>query len=99
MKGIGCVGVVILAACMTPAFSAERPYITPVNYPTPVSPGSSLSGVITNIDPVNRMIQVRQDSGMVQTIHLDEHIQLERNGQPAKLNTLSLGDSVTVTAN
>ena len=78
---------------------AERPYITPVNYPTPVPDGSSVSGTITNIDPVNKMIQVREPSGMVQTVHIDDHVQILRNSQPINLNTLSLGDSITVTAN
>ena len=72
--------------------------ITPVNYPTPLTVGSSVAGVITNIDPVNKMIQVREPSGMVQTIHVNEHIQILRNAQPVNFNTLTLGDSVTVTA-
>jgi hypothetical protein len=99
MKGIGVVRIVILTACLVPAFSAERPYITPVNYPTPMPAGSSISGEITNIDPVNKLIQIRELTGMVETIRIDDHIQILRNGQPTNLNSLSLGDSVTVSAN
>jgi hypothetical protein len=72
--------------------------VTPVNYPTPTPPGFSIYGVITNIDPVNRMIQVRQSSGMIETIHITEAIQVLRNGEPATFNTLTLGDTVAVTA-
>jgi len=73
--------------------------ITPVNYPTPMPVGTSVSGMVTNIDPVNKMIQVREPSGMVQTIRIDEHVQILHNGQPINLNAISLGDSITVIAN
>ena len=82
-----------LVLASTPVLQAD---ITPVNYPTPMPIGASISGTVTNIDNVNRMIQVKESSGMVQTIRLDTHIQIYRNNQPASLETLSLGDSVTV---
>jgi len=69
--------------------------ITPVNYPTPMSAGAVVSGVITNIDPVNQMIQIRDASGMIQTIHVNEHIQILQQGQPVRLDSLRLGDPVT----
>ena len=96
MRGQSAFWAITIAASLAGVPELESA-ITPVNYPTPMPDGSSVSGVITNIDPVNKMIQVREPSGMVQTIRIDEHVQILRNGQPVNLNTLSLGDAVTVT--
>jgi len=71
--------------------------ITPVNYPTPLIGGNSVTGPITNIDPVNHMIQVKDDTGMIQTFHIDQNVQILRNGEPVQLNSLDIGDLVTIT--
>ena len=73
-----------------------RAAITPVNYPASLATVGSVSGDIMNIDSVNNMIQVRDSSGIVQTIHLDDHVQILRRGEVVRLINLSLGDFVTV---
>jgi hypothetical protein len=97
MKQCCSFGVAVLAISLAvaPALHAN---ITPVNYPTPMPVGATVSGVITNLDPVNRMIQVRESSGMVQTIYIDDHIQIRRNGAPVTFFSLSLGDLITLKA-
>jgi hypothetical protein len=70
--------------------------ITPVNYPLSLSNVGSVSGDIMNIDPVNKMIQVRDVNGIVQTIRVDDHVQILRRGETVHLHDLSLGDFVTV---
>ncbi len=78
--------------------SALQADITPVNYPTPLSTVGAISGDIVNIDPVNNMIQVREASQMVQTIHVDDHVEILKRGESIKLVNLSLGDFVTVSS-
>jgi len=73
-----------------------RANITPYNYPNPLSPYASVTGVVTNIDPVNRLLQVRESSGMLETIRVDERIEILLRGQVVKLDDLRFGDSVTV---
>jgi len=68
-----------------------------VNYPTPLSAVGVVSGDIVNIDPVNNNIQIRDDTQIVQTIHLDDQVQITRRGETVRLVNLSLGDFVTVT--
>src|SRR5438094_72245 len=97
MRQRGAFWTIFLAIGLTGA-PAARANITPVNYPTPMSAGDTVSGVVTNIDPVNRMIQIRDASGMIQTIRVDDRIQILRNGSPANFSTVSLEDSITVTA-
>ena len=77
---------------------ALQAVITPVNYPTPLATMGTISGDIVNIDTVNNMIQVREASYMVQTIHVDEHVEILKRGESVKLIDLSLGDFVTVNA-
>src|SRR5438874_2119682 len=72
--------------------------ITPVNFPYPMAQGTAISGPVTNIDPVNQMIQVKDAIGFIQTFRLDQKIQIFKNGSPVRLNDLSLGDVVTVTS-
>jgi hypothetical protein len=71
--------------------------ITPVNYPTPVASVGAVSGDIMNIDPVNNNIQIKDDTGIVQTVHVDDQVQITRRGETVRLVNLSLGDFVTVT--
>jgi hypothetical protein len=70
--------------------------ITPVNYPTPMPVGTSLSGVITNLDPVNLLVQLRDNGNMIQSVIVDSHIEIRRNGSPVSFNNLSIGDTITV---
>src|SRR5439155_7845033 len=84
----GVLGIVVLAANLR-GMPLVQVDITPVNYPTPMPAGASVSGVVTNIDPVNRMIQIRDASGMIQTIRVDDRIQILRNGSPANFSTVS----------
>jgi hypothetical protein len=79
-------------------FPAIQASITPVNYPSPIDTMGSISGDIVNIDTVNNMIQVREASHMVQTIHINDHVEILKRGEAVKLNDLSLGDFVTVNA-
>jgi hypothetical protein len=87
--------VLTLSLAGIPAIQAD---ITPVNYPTPLATIGTISGDIVNIDPVNNMIQVREASYMVQTIHVDDHVEILKRGQSVRLGNLSLGDFVTVNA-
>jgi len=72
--------------------------ITPVNYPTPLAAEGTISGDIVNIDPVNNLIQVKEASGMVQTIHVDDHVEILKRGESVKLLNLDLSDFVTIRA-
>ena len=94
MRGRHAFGSFVLVAGIL-SNSPLKADITPVNYPTAVQSGSSVSGVVTNIDPVNQMVQLRDASGMVQTVRVDVHIQLVRNGEAIRLIDLNLGDTIT----
>jgi hypothetical protein len=76
-----------------PAADAQ---ITPVNFPTSLPQGDSVTGPITNIDPVNQMIQVKDPIGMIQTFRVDQNILILKNGTSVRLSSLNLGDVVTV---
>jgi hypothetical protein len=67
-----------------------------LNYRTPLTPGRSVHGVVTNIDTVNNVIQVEDSNGIIQAIVVDGQTQIQRNGEPVRLNSLSIADSVTV---
>ena len=87
-------GMVISLAGAPAAYSD----ITHVNFPTPLPEGNSASGPITNIDPVNRMIQLKVYNGMIESFHIDDYIHVARDGTVVQFEDLSLGDIVTVTA-
>jgi hypothetical protein len=87
--------VIVLAAGLAVAPAAWS-IITPVNFPTPMPVGTVLSGAITNIDPVNQLIQIRDNGGMIQSIRVDDHIEIRRGGSPVSFSNLSLGDSIIV---
>ena len=77
----------------TPAIRAD---LMPLNYPAPLTATGSISGDITNIDPVNNLIQIKDATGIVQTIRVDDRVQITRRGEVVQLVNLSLGDFVTV---
>ncbi len=56
----------------------------------------TISGDIVNIDPVNNMIFVKDDTGIVQAIRVDDRVQILRRGEGVRLLNLSLGDFVTI---
>ena len=90
--------VILITISLGRATAMEQPYITPVNYPAVIAPGTSVTGQVTNIDPVNQMIQVKDAFGMLQTIHITPYFQILHNSETVKLTNLSLGDTVTVIA-
>ena len=91
-----CVARTVVLALSLAGIPATQADITPVNYPTPLPAAGTISGDVVNIDPVNSMIQVREASHMVQTIHVDEHVEILKRGESVKLVDLDLGDFVTV---
>ena len=97
MRGWSAVWIIAAAASLASA-PALRADITPVNFPNPLPAGSSASGVVTNIDQVNRMVQVRESSGMILTFRVTESVQILRNSEPIRLLDLRLGDFVTVSS-
>jgi hypothetical protein len=90
--------VLALSLAGIPAIPAIQADITPVNYPTPLATVGAISGDVVNIDPVNNLIQVKEASGMVQTIHVDDHVEILKRGESVKLVNLDLSDFVTVKA-
>ena len=44
------------------------------------------------------MIQLRDATGIIQTIRVDNHVEILRRGESVQLVNLSLGDFVTVKA-
>jgi hypothetical protein len=68
-----------------------------LNFPTPLLEGNSVTGPITNIDPVNQVIQVRDDIGIIRSFRADQNIDIMRNGAPVQFSDLNLGDLVTIT--
>jgi hypothetical protein len=67
-----------------------------LNYPAQLPPGTILTGPVTNIDPVNRMIQIKDSTGILRTVRIDGSTQILRNDKPTDLSRLSYGDIVTV---
>lgn len=79
------------------SFAGFTPPPSVLNYPVPMPPGSALTGPVTNIDPVNRMIQIKDSAGIIQTIRIGNDIEILRNDTPISLSSLSYNDIVTVT--
>jgi len=67
-----------------------------LNYRAPVAPGTTITGPVTNIDLVNRMVQIKDSDGTIQTMRIDNEIEILHNGSPTSLENLSYNDIVTV---
>jgi hypothetical protein len=80
---------------------ASPPAPTPVRNaltnPLPIPSGTTITGPVTNIDPVNRRIQIRDSAGIIQTIRIDNGVEILRNGASTPLSDLAYHDIVTVT--
>ena len=88
--------LLVVALTLSPTGPAVLADITPVNYPFPLATTGPVSGDVVNMDPVNRTIFVKEASGIVRAIHVDDHVQIQRRGESVGLGSLSLGDFVTV---
>ncbi len=95
MRRLQILSAVALALSLT-AVPCLHAVLKMANYPLSLSNAGSVSGDITNIDPVNNMIQIRDANGIVQSVHVDDHVVILRRGESVRLFNLSLGDFVTV---
>jgi len=87
----------VLVLMLSPvSFAGFAPPPSILNYRVPVSPGTTLTGPVTNIDSVNRMIQVKDSAGIIQSVRIDNDTQILHNGTPISLSSLSYDDVVTV---
>jgi len=68
---------------------------SPIASPVPGTPILQM-GTVTNIDPVNNAIQLKDRKGILQTVNLDDGIQLMVKEKATTLNDLKLGDVVTI---
>jgi len=68
------------------------------NAPQGTAPAAqTVAGTVQKVDASNSNIQVKDSSGNVQTIKVDNTTQITRQGTPAQLTDLQTGDIVTVT--
>ncbi len=88
----------ILMALLFASGPALHADITPVNFPTPVAQGMTVTGPVMNIDPVNQLVQVKDPIGIVQTFRISPYIQILKKGAPVQLRDLNLADVVTISA-
>jgi len=70
----------------------------PPTAPASLAQGNTVSGSVTNIDTVNNTIQVKDNSGQIQTLLINQSVQIARNNQPVTINDLKVDDVVTVTS-
>jgi|WetSurMetagenome_2_1015567.scaffolds.fasta_scaffold1433886_1 hypothetical protein len=77
-------------------FGDEHPWNT-WNYPTQLNAGAVVSGEVTNVDPVNRLIQVRDAVGLIQTIHVTDSVRIVRQGKTVEFSDVDLGDTLAFT--
>ena len=96
MRRLQVLSAVALTLSSLTAVPSLHAAVASMNYPLSLSNVGSVSGDITNIDPVNNLIQIRDANGIVQTIHVDDHVRILRRGESVQLVDLSLGDFVTV---
>jgi hypothetical protein len=95
MKSIA-VSIALVLIIRLQAAAGFAPPKSTLNYPVSLRSGTTISGPITNIDPVNRMIQIKDSDGIIQSIQIDTNVQILRNGTPTELTSLSYNDLVTV---
>ena len=94
LKPISISLAIVLAAMLMGLGPAVVPGT--LNYPVPLSSGIMITGPITNIDPVNRMVQIKDKDGVIETIRVSSDVRIMRQGEQTRLSDLSRDDVVTV---
>ena len=90
-------GLAAIACSSVPASAVgEPPFTPPLTWRQPLEQGSTLRGIITNIDPVNQTLFLKDSTGIVRAIALDNEVQIEKRDRSATLRTISIGDDVTL---
>ena len=89
--------LVALAGAGLPVSAFSGPlFAPPLTWGQPLERGSILHGIVVNIDPVNKTLFVKDGTGIVRAIALDEELQIEKRDHPVTLSYVSLGDDVTL---
>lgn len=97
MKGMPVAAVLaIVLTVRSLGVAGFAPPASILNYPAKIPLEATIKGFVTNIDPVNRLLQVKDKDGIIQSIRVDDEVQILRNGEPAPFNDVSLGDQIIV---
>jgi hypothetical protein len=100
-KSLACLELILAFSLAGPVVAADVRFAPPVpvlNYPVHLREGTQLGGPVTNVDPVNKTIQIKDADGIIQTIAVRGNILLLKDGQPIDLFNVRLGDVITVTS-
>ena len=63
---------------------------------TQPAPSQPVSGTVQNVDSTNSVVQIKDSSGNVQSVKVDNNTQITREGTVIQLADLRTGDVVTV---
>ena len=89
--------VVALGGAGLPVSAFSGPlFAPPLTWNQPLERGNTLQGVVTNVDPVNRILFLKDPTGIVHAIAVDDDLDIERGDRPVKLHNVSIGEDVTL---
>jgi hypothetical protein len=70
----------------------------PASNPQNPAAGAAVTGTVQKVDLDNNSVQVKDNSGNVQTVKVDVTTQISRQGSTIQLAELKKGDIVTITS-
>jgi hypothetical protein len=63
---------------------------------TPPANWTSLSGTVQSVDPVAKVLQIKEESGSIVEVPMDTHVTIKRDGAKVKLSQVQTGDTITL---